>query len=324
MSIPDPDKLLERLRRGDVGALSQAITLVESIRSDHRKLAIELVGAALQSGVPSMRVAISGTPGSGKSTLINALGLRLIDAGHRVAVLAVDPSSPLSGGSILGDKTRMDKLSSSKNSFVRPSPSAGASGGVARSTRESIILCEAAGYDVILVETVGVGQAELAVNSMVDIFVLLTIAGAGDQLQGIKRGILELADIIAITKADGDNADRVEATRSSVRGTIGLLPKRDHGRMRKVLKTSAMSGDGLEDLHDALNALFSHLKESGHLDSRRKSQRAEWFRQTVRYLVEDRLSSIEDFHEIAEGISSGSIVDNPAKVAATFVDRVLK
>ena len=327
MSSINPEALLQQIRNGDVAALSRGITLVESSHGEHRKLALDLVGSVMEaeaSSSGSKRIAISGPPGAGKSTLINTLGVQFIELGHKVAVLAVDPSSPLSGGSILGDKTRMDKLAANPSSFVRPSPSGGAGGGVTRSTRESILLCEAAGYDVILVETVGVGQAELAVSAMVDIFVLLTIAGAGDQLQGIKRGILELADIIVITKSDGDNSERVEAARSSLRGIIGLLPERRSRWPRKVLKASAVTGLGVSDLQQTIDELFVLLVESRELDSSRREQQAEWFRDVVQYLVSESIQNRDDFQRLYSDISRGSGNDNPARLATTFVKRLLE
>jgi LAO/AO transport system kinase len=215
---------VEGVMAGDRAVLGRAITLVESSNPDHRRLAQRMLGHLLPHAGGSRRIGISGVPGVGKSTFIEAFGCRLIDNGHRVAVLAVDPSSSVTRGSILGDKTRMERLATRDEAFIRPSPTGGTLGGVARKTRESILVCEAAGFDVVLVETVGVGQSETVVAEMVDVFVLLELAGAGDELQGIKRGILELADIISINKADGDNLPRAERARAELDGSVGPGP----------------------------------------------------------------------------------------------------
>ncbi|HMJ14769.1 MAG TPA: methylmalonyl Co-A mutase-associated GTPase MeaB, partial [Polyangiaceae bacterium] len=217
MSESEPNQVAELARKlcqGERRALARAITLVESTRADHQAEARLLLDCILPHTGKAVRVGISGVPGVGKSTFIDVFGARLVESGKRVAVLAIDPSSSISGGSILGDKTRMPRLTALENAFVRPSPSRGSLGGVARRTREALLLCEASGYDVILIETVGVGQSEYAVAAMVDVFLLLMLAGAGDELQGIKRGILELADVVAITKADGDNEPRAESARA--------------------------------------------------------------------------------------------------------------
>lgn len=320
MTPHDTKELLDRVISGDISALGQAITIVESDHADHRSRALELIGAALEIRTSTIRIAISGIPGAGKSTLIDTLGIHLIDKGKRVAVLAVDPSSPVSGGSILGDKTRMDRLAVSSSAFVRPSPSGGVAGGVTRSTRESIILCEAAGFDVVIVETVGVGQAELAVHSMVDIFVLLSIAGAGDELQGIKRGILELADIILVTKADGDNEARAEATRSNLRGIINLLPHDIEGWQRRVRAISTITGNGLDQFYKDLDDLSHLLTSRNLLAPARSKQLVQWFEDTVVFLSSERIRNNETFKHLVKRISDGSIEDNPARIASTFVD----
>ena len=280
---------LEELERGVVGGdralLGRAITLVESRREDHAALAQELLVRLLPRSGKARRVGISGVPGVGKSTFIDALGMRLVGKGLRVAVLAVDPSSALSGGSILGDKTRMEDLSQSERAFIRPSPAGGTLGGVARRTRETMLLCEAAGYDVVLVETVGVGQSETVVAGMVDFFLVLMLAGAGDELQGIKRGILEIADLIAINKADGENRARAERARAEYEGALHFMKPVSPNWQPPVLTCSALEGSGLEELWDAIERHAQKLGASGELEARRRKQQLSW----MWSLVEDTL-----------------------------------
>ena len=244
--VPDPGRLVERLAEGDRRALARSITLVESSRPEHRRSAEVLLDAVAGRAPPSLRIAVSGAPGAGKSTFIEALGRYLIARNLRPAVLAVDPSSRLSGGSILGDKTRMPELARHPAAFVRPSPTGGAYGGVARRTPEVIMLCEAAGFDPIVVETVGVGQSEAAVASMVDMLVLLVLPGGGDELQGIKRGIMEFADLVLVNKADGALAESAAATASEYASAVGLLPARWRAWRASVRTCSALTGDGIE------------------------------------------------------------------------------
>jgi LAO/AO transport system kinase len=262
-------------------ALGRAITLVESERPADRTLANALIEQSLPLAGRSLRLGVTGIPGVGKSTLIDALGMELIDRGHRVAVLAVDPSSARSGGSILGDKTRMERLSLSDAAFIRPTATGGDLGGVARRTRETIALCEAAGFDRILVETVGVGQSELEVDRMTDLTLLLMIAGAGDELQGIKRGIMEAADLIALTKSDTDTDNKGRAAVNDLRNAIGLLPPRPSGRQPEVLVTSAVSGQGIAGLCDRIEQLHAADTESGYLRQRRQDQDLHWLRRSV-------------------------------------------
>jgi len=276
----DPATLFEQLASGDRGALARAITLVESTRVAEQAQALELLDRCPPSP-RSRRIGITGPPGAGKSTLIDAYGMRLIEQGHRVAVLAIDPSSGRSGGSILGDKTRMERLGAQAAAFVRPTPSAGTLGGVARRTREAMLLCEAAGYDHVLVETVGVGQSELEVDRMTDLNVLLTLAGAGDELQGIKRGIMESADLIVVTKADGDNQDRARRARLELQQAVQLLPPRHHGGRPAVLEVSAATGTGITGLDEAIDALYERLTASGHIAHRRAEQGRWWMERTV-------------------------------------------
>jgi len=271
----DLEQLVAGVTAGDRATLGRAITLVESTRPDDRTLARRLL-AGVAAAQPAHRIGISGVPGVGKSTFIEAFGSELTALGHRVAVLAVDPSSALSGGSILGDKTRMQNLARDPNAFVRPSPAAGALGGVGRHTREAIALCEAAGFDVVLVETVGVGQSEVMVADMVDFFLVLMLAGGGDELQGIKRGILELADLVAVTKADGDNVEAARRARASYEQALGLTQSRSEHWRVPVLTCSALTGEGLRAIHQAMISHRKALTEAGELAQRRADQRVRW------------------------------------------------
>lgn len=275
------NNLFERLQGGDRVALARAITLVESARPEDKAMAAELVRGALQLQRASVRIGITGIPGVGKSTLIDALGSHLIEQGHHVAVLAIDPSSTRSGGSILGDKTRMERLSAHDHAFIRPSPSGGTLGGVARRTREAMLLCEAAGYDRILIETVGVGQNEAAVDQLTDLNLLLMIGGAGDSLQGIKRGIMEAADLIAINKTDGDNEQRNQRAAMDLRQAIALLPPRGNGHRPDVLLCSATTGKGIARVAEALERTAQRDHDNGHRLQRRQAQARWWMRTTI-------------------------------------------
>jgi len=282
------EALAGALRAGDRRALARAITLVESSRADHRAEAAAVLDAVLGDTGQAIRVGISGTPGAGKSTIIEALGTFLTGQGHRVAVLAVDPSSTRSGGSILGDKTRMEALARDPNAFIRPSPTAGQLGGVARRTREASLLCEAAGFDVILIETVGVGQSETAVAEMVDCFILLMAPGGGDELQGIKRGILELADLIVVNKADGDLRPAAERALADHRSVLQLLRPKYEGWTVPVLAASAIEGRGVEEMWAEVERLHSLLADTGRLERLRADQAVAWMWREVRErLVED-------------------------------------
>ena len=275
------------IRAGDRAMLARAITLIESKRADHRARAHQLVQELLPLTGRAVRLGITGAPGSGKSTTIDALGSWLTGQGHKVAVLAVDPSSSRTGGSILGDKTRMAKLAVDANAFIRPSPASGTLGGVAAKTRETMLVCEAAGYDVVIVETVGVGQSETAVADMTDFFLLLMVAGAGDELQGLKKGIVELADMIAVNKADGDNVQRARAAAAEYRGALNILTPHTATWSPPVVTYSALTGNGIADLWAQVMAHKDKMSASGELDQRRRDQQVKW----MWTLLEERLTA---------------------------------
>ncbi len=275
----------------DRAKLAQAITLVESRAAKHRPLARELMQEILPHSGGSIRVGLTGTPGAGKSTFIEALGLYLCGLGKKVAVLAVDPSSSVSGGSILGDKTRMEELCREPNAYSRPSPSAGSLGGVAARTREAMLICEAAGYDVVLVETVGVGQSETAVRTMTDFFLLLQIAGGGDELQGIKKGVIELADAIVVNKADGDNKVRARQARAEFARILQVLHPFTPGWKPKALTCSALKKKGMEAIWEMITGFRTDLQESGVFEQRRREQNIDWFRSLLQQSVFERFTA---------------------------------
>ena len=285
------DELAAAVRRRDRAALPRAITLVESTRPDHREQAQQLLLALMPDAGSAHHVGITGVPGVGKSTTIEALGMYLIERGHRVAVLAVDPSSTRTGGSILGDKTRMPRLAAHADAYIRPSPTSGTLGGVAKATRETIVLLEAAGFDVILVETVGVGQSEVAVANMVDTFVFLTLARTGDQLQGIKKGVLELADIVVVNKADGEHLREARKAARDLSGAIRLIYPRETLWRPPVLTMSALEGTGLVELWETVERHQKVLSEAGEFEARRRAQQVDWTWQMVRDTVLDRMLS---------------------------------
>ena len=279
------------IREGDRVVLSQAITLLESTRPDHRERARAVVDACLPASEDSLRVAVTGVPGVGKSTFVERLGPQLLEAGHRLAVLAIDPSSEQSKGSILGDKTRMGRLTAHDDVYVRPSPTSGHLGGVARRTREAIFLCEAAGFDTVLIETVGVGQSEISVRSMVDVFLLLALPGAGDQLQGIKRGIVEMADVIAVNKADGDRRPAAETARAEYERALQLLSGPDEEWTVPVHTCSAETEEGLAEVWASVDEYQSLARHTGRFEARRREQARHWIDQTI----EDALR--EEFYD---------------------------
>ncbi|MCR4613061.1 MAG: methylmalonyl Co-A mutase-associated GTPase MeaB [Bacteroidaceae bacterium] len=276
------DEYVEGILKGDVTRLSQAVTLVESTLPEHQALAQEVIAKCLPYSGNSVRVGISGVPGAGKSTSIDAFGVHLLNRyGGKLAVLAIDPSSEKTKGSILGDKTRMEKLAVHPKSFIRPSPTAGSLGGVARKTRETIILCEAAGYNHVFVETVGVGQSETACHSMVDFFLLIQLAGTGDELQGIKRGIMEIADGIVINKADGDNVDRARLAASHFRNALHLFPVPDSGLVPEVLCYSGFYDLGIDEVLQMIFRYIDHVKENGYFQFRRNEQAKYWMYESI-------------------------------------------
>jgi LAO/AO transport system kinase len=283
--LPDPADLAARVVDGDRAALARAITLAESRRPDHRLVARNLLDRLMPRTGNALRVGITGVPGVGKSTTIDALGTFLTQTGHKVAVMAVDPSSTRSGGSILGDKTRMTRLAFDPHAFIRPSPSAGTLGGVAARTREAMLLCEAAGFDVILVETVGVGQSETAVADLTDIFVVLMLPGAGDELQGIKKGIIEIADLIAVNKADGESLPRARAAAAEYRAALQILTPRDAAWTPPVLTLSGLTGEGLDALWAQVERHRDILSATGARLARRRAQDVKW----MWAMIEDRL-----------------------------------
>jgi LAO/AO transport system kinase len=284
-SAPDVSALARGIRAGERAVLARAITLIESKRADHRRAARALVQELLPATGNAVRVGITGMPGVGKSTTIDALGTFLTGNGHKVAVLTVDPSSSRTGGSILGDKTRMARLAADDNAFIRPSPASGTLGGVAAKTRETMLLCEAAGHDVMLVETVGIGQSEIAVADMTDFFLVLMLPGAGDELQGIKKGVVELADMIAVNKADGDNVARANAAAAEYRAALHILNPRSPEWSPPVVTYSALTGAGVAELWDKVLAHRARLTESGALERRRREQQVKW----MWAMIEERL-----------------------------------
>lgn len=302
---------IDGVRGCDPAILGRAISLVESEHEDHRCLAESLLEALLPHTGRAQRVGVTGVPGVGKSTFIEAFGQRLLDRGHRVAVLAVDPSSAVSGGSILGDKTRMPRLSADPRAFIRPSPTSGALGGVHRRTHEVSLVCEAAGFDVVLVETVGVGQSEIAVARLVDVMLVLMLAGAGDELQGIKRGIIEVADVLAINKADGDGGVAADQARAHLEGALRFMRPASPGWRPRVLTCSGLTGAGLDEIWDALEAHRATLEASGERAERRRSQRAHWMWSELEVALLRRLKTDSDVSallaEVEDEVRSGRL-----------------
>src|SRR6056297_1837222 len=318
----DITELSDRIIAGDRRALARAITLIESGRADHRAQAADLMEALKDTGREAMRIRLSGTPGVGKSTFIESFGMMLTGQGLRVAVLAVDPSSARSGGSILGDKTRMERLSRDPNAFIRPSPSRSHLGGVARRTRETVALCEAAGFDVVLIETVGVGQSETVVAEMSDLFILLLAPGGGDELQGVKRGIMEMADIILVNKADGDLKPAATRTCSDYAGALRLLRKRpqDPEGFPKAMTVSALQETGLTTAWEEMQHLTQWRRDNGHFAARRAAQARFWFEAELKQSLLARLE-----REPMKGLvrSLGQLVEDGAKTPSQAADEVL-
>lgn len=275
------DDYVKGILSGNIAILSQAVTLIESAKKQHQEIAQQVIEKCLPHTGKTIRVGITGVPGAGKSSFIETMGMYLVRKGHKLAVLAIDPSSERSKGSILGDKTRMEELSVSPNAFIRPSPSAGSLGGVARKTRETIVLCEAAGFDTIFVETVGVGQSETAVHSMVDFFLLLQLAGTGDELQGIKRGIMEMADGIAINKADGNNLQKAQLARTQFQNAIQLFPMPDSNCRPQVLTCSSIEKTGIPEVWDMIEDYIQYTSKSGYFEYKRAVQSKYWMYESI-------------------------------------------
>ena len=281
-TLPTTQEFIDGILSGNRMLLSRAITLIESTKRDHHEIAQDIIEGCLPHAGNSIRIGITGVPGVGKSTFIEAFGNHIIEKENRsLAVLAVDPSSSRTKGSILGDKTRMDTLSNNPKAYIRPTPTSGSLGGVAQSTRETITLCEAAGFDTILIETVGVGQSETAVHSMVDFFLLLMLAGAGDELQGIKRGIMEMADSIAINKADSGNEEAAKRAKSEFKNALHLFPPTESGWIPKVTTCSAYHNKGIDDVWSIIDEFIRHTKTKGYFDSKRKQQAVYWLEESI-------------------------------------------
>nr|WP_280522649.1 methylmalonyl Co-A mutase-associated GTPase MeaB [Brevirhabdus pacifica] len=324
--MSDISEMAGSVSAGDRRALARAITLVESNRADHRARATELLDKLRANGRQALRIGLSGTPGVGKSSFIEAFGMQLVEQGLRVAVLAVDPSSARSGGSILGDKTRMERLSRAPGAFIRPSPSQTQLGGVARRTRDAIALCEGAGFDVVLIETVGVGQSETMVAEMSDLFVLLLAPAGGDELQGVKRGIMEMADIILVNKADGELRATATRTCADYAGALRLLRRReqDPEGFPKAMLVSAVEGTGLAEAWDEMRRLADWRREQGHWDRRRARQARHWFEEELRAGLLARIDAREDLRaliaELGEQVARGDMV--PGAAAARVLSRL--
>jgi LAO/AO transport system kinase len=324
--IKTAEQFAEGILKGDISVLSTAVTMTESTLPEHQKIASEIINFCLPYAEKSVRIGITGVPGAGKSTFIESLGMFLILKGKKTAVLAVDPSGERSGGSILGDKTRMVQLSVSDRAFIRPSPSAGTPGGVARKTAESIILCEAAGFDTIFVETVGVGQSETAVHSMTDFFLLLLIAGAGDELQGIKRGIMEMADAVVINKAEGDNLIKAQLAASQYKNALHFFPPADSGVEPQTACVSALENTGIEDVWNIVENYVSKTKENGYFFTNRKEQARFRMRETISEQLKNRFYEDEKraakILETEKAVVEGKL--NPYQAAALLLEEYFK
>lgn len=293
--------IFEGIESGDITALSTGITLVESENASHRSEAQKLIQLCLPKSGNSVRIGVTGVPGVGKSTFIESFGKLLVESGKKVAVLAIDPSSSVSGGSILGDKTRMHDLSVTENVFIRPSAAGSTLGGVARKTRESVLLCEAAGFDTILIETVGVGQSETAVNSMVDFFLLLMLSGAGDELQGIKKGIMEMADALVITKADGDNVQKSKLASQEYKNALHLFHPNPNEWIPQVFTCSSVTGENIDKVLEVINSFENQVKLNGHFEKTRIEQDKMWLSETLKEMI---LSGFYDNQELMTSLKS--------------------
>ena len=308
---------VDGILKGDKSILARAVTLVESRLPEHQVIAQEVIEKCLPHAGQSVRVGITGVPGSGKSTSIDTLGMHVIGEGHRLAVLAIDPSSEKTKGSILGDKTRMVELSKSDEAFIRPSPSAGSLGGVARKTRETIILCEAAGFDTIFVETVGVGQSETAVHSMVDFFLLIQLAGTGDELQGIKRGIMEMCDGIVINKADGDNIKKAELAASHFRNALHLFPAPESGWTPQVQTYSGFYGLNIDKVWDMVKAYTEHVKRNGYFQYNRNRQSKYWMYESINEALKNSFYRDPEIQKLLPSVEADVLSDRVSSFVAS-------
>ena len=309
------DDYVTGILSGDLVMLARAVTLVESRLEEHRKMAQEVIEKCLPHAGKSIRVGITGVPGSGKSTSIDTLGMHVIGEGHRLAVLAIDPSSEKTKGSILGDKTRMVELSKSDKAFIRPSPSAGSLGGVARKTRETIILCEAAGFDTIFVETVGVGQSETAVHSMVDFFLLIQLAGTGDELQGIKRGIMEMCDGIVINKADGDNVKKAELAATHFRNALHLFPAPESGWTPRVETYSGFYGINIDKVWNMVKEYSAHVRRNGYFTYNRNRQSKYWMRESINEALKNSFYNDPEIRKLLPTVEADVLSDKISSFA---------
>jgi LAO/AO transport system kinase len=325
LSFPDTTALLQGILSNDRVLISRAITLVESQLKEHRTEANLLIEACLPHRKTSVRIGITGVPGVGKSTFINFLTGKLVNEGHKVAILAVDPSSSQTGGSILGDKTRMEDIFSLPQVLIRPTPAGNTLGGVARATRETILLCEAAGYDRILIETVGVGQSETSVHSMTDIFLLLMLPGAGDELQGIKRGIMEMADLLVVHKCDGSNAYKAKVAAADYARALHLFPATDSGWIPKVIKASSTENIGFDEILNTLHSFEIQMKSNGYFDANRKKQNSDWLKESLRdqmfFFIENDLDVRNLYEQLNKKVLENQV--SPFKAAEEIMDFLL-
>lgn len=301
--LKSPEQMVAGILAGNKSDLAHGITLLESSKQEHHQLADKLINGCLPHAGKSIRVGITGVPGVGKSTFIETFGNHLIQKGHKVAVLAIDPSSQKSGGSILGDKTRMETLVQSEDAFVRPSPSRGSLGGVAKATRESIILCEAAGYDFIIVETVGVGQSEVTVRGMVDFFLLLMLAGAGDELQGIKRGIMEMADALVITKSDIEDTRKVKAAMAEYKNAMHLFPSHESDWIPTVSSCSSMTGEGIGQIEETILSYVNKARINGFFERNRTQQDLKWMQERINEMILESVKNKPTFQVMSQQLS---------------------
>ncbi|MBN8693883.1 MAG: methylmalonyl Co-A mutase-associated GTPase MeaB [Bacteroidetes bacterium] len=318
-----PEYYINGILSGDITVLSRAITLIESTKAEHQELGGKVIDGIMHKTGQSFRLGITGVPGVGKSTFIESFGLHLVNNGHRLAVLAIDPSSQKSKGSILGDKTRMEKLSVHANAFIRPSPSSGTLGGVTKNTFETILLCEAAGFDFIIVETVGVGQSEIAVSQMTDFFLLLMLAGAGDELQGIKRGIMEMADALLITKADGNNLQKAKNAKTEYAHALHLFPPSESGWIPKVEICSSIQNEGIKEALQIIESYKNLSITNGYFSLKRKQQLSDWLHYSISEQLKEKFynhpSIKEELKNIEKNLDSGKI--NPYRIASELISK---